>query len=314
MKRVGFIFPGQGSQKVGMGEAFINEDESSKDFFNQADRILNTALTDLILHGPEQTLTETKYAQPALLLISTIIYEKLKAEGVQPSFVAGHSLGEYSALVAAGVLDFDSALKLVYERGKLMEQADPDGQGGMAAVLGLDQEAIKLTLSEIEACVEIANLNCPGQIVISGTKAGIDQATVRLKEQGAKRVIPLNVSGPFHSSLMEQASQQLANLLDQVDFNQAEVPVYANVTAEKTKDATELKQLLVKQLYSPVRFHEIIVKLLEEDLDALVEVGNGKVLAGLVKKVSRKAKVFSIQDPDSFSEFMAWYKGEDQDE
>src|SRR5699024_213399 len=222
--------------------------------------------------------------------------------------VAGHSLGEYSALVASGVLSLEEALPLVYKRGKLMEEAYPQGAGGMAAVLGLDQERISDELATINDLVEMANINCPGQIVISGTKTGLEAATPLLKAAGAKRVLPLNVSGPFHSQLMKPAAEKFQGLLETVQFAEAEMPVRSNVTATKTTDPLELKELLIKQLYSPVRFHEIIENLLNDDLDAIVEVGHGKVLTGLVKKVSRRAKVFSVQDQSSVQDFINWYK------
>ncbi|WP_017471853.1 ACP S-malonyltransferase [Amphibacillus jilinensis] len=310
MKRVAFVFPGQGSQQVGMGELFLAESQQARSLFKQADQILGFPISTMISEGPTESLTETKYAQPALLLVSTMILERLTEAGVTPTVVAGHSLGEYSALVAANVLTFEQAIQLVHQRGKLMESADPEGQGGMAAVLGLDKQVIEEQLSSIAETVELANINCPGQIVISGTKTGIDAAVKLLKDAGAKRVIPLNVSGPFHSSLMQPVADDYEKLLTPIQFKDADVSIYTNVTAEKVTDAEVIKSLLVEQLYSPVRFHEIIDQLVAEQLDAIVEVGNGKVLSGLVKKVSRRAKVFSVQDPASFQDFINWYKGE----
>lgn len=309
MKKLAFIFPGQGSQQVGMGQSFIEGNPKNQELLQQADETLGFSLSKIIQEGPEDKLTETSFAQPALLLISTLIYQELLTAGVKPAVVAGHSLGEYSALVAADVLSFQEALSLVHQRGKLMEQAYPKEAGGMAAVLGLDQETMKSELARLTEPVDLANLNCPGQIVISGTKSGIEQAMPLLKQAGAKRVIPLNVSGPFHSRLMKPAAVDFENILTDIKFSEATVPIYPNVTAEKTTNADQLKDLLVKQLYSPVRFHEIIEQLLNTDLDAIVEVGNGKVLTGLVKKVSRRAKVFSIQDQSSLQAFINWYQG-----
>ena len=190
-----------------------------------------------------------------------------------------------------------------------MEKAFPKGQGTMAAVLGLSQKEIENELSKIDEneVVDIANLNCPGQIVISGSKKGIDQAEEVLKEAGARRVLPLNVSGPFHSRLMEKANIEFEKSLNQVDLTNAEIPVYANVTANAVQDSEEIKDLLMKQLYSPVRFEESINNMLKSDIDAFVEVGTGKVLSGLVKKIDRKAKTFSVQDEKSLKEFLAWY-------
>ncbi|MBU5594594.1 ACP S-malonyltransferase [Amphibacillus sp. MSJ-3] len=309
MKKVGFIFPGQGSQRVGMGQSFIDSNSNNQQLFQQADDLLGFSLSEIMLEGPEEKLTKTSYAQPALLLVSTLIYRELLDAGIRPTVLAGHSLGEYSALVAAGVLSFEEALILVHQRGKLMEEAYPDGDGGMAAVLGLDQATIESKLSTLSELVDIANLNCPGQIVISGEKSGIEQAINSLKEAGAKRVIPLNVSGPFHSRLMKPAAERFEQILENLEFSEASTAIYSNVTAEKTTNAAQLKELLVKQLYSPVKFHEIIEQLLNDDLDALVEVGSGKVLTGLVKKVSRRATVFSVQDDSSLQTFIDWYQG-----
>ncbi|SDB88261.1 [Acyl-carrier-protein] S-malonyltransferase [Pelagirhabdus alkalitolerans] len=311
MKKVAFIFPGQGSQKVGMHEAFLTLDSSLHQIFDDADQALGFSLSELMVNGPEETLTETKYAQPALLLTSVMIDQELKKRGVTPSVVAGHSLGEYSALVSSGVLSVEEATKLVHKRGQLMEEAYPKGQGKMAAVLGLSRQEIEDVLTTLDETVEVANLNCPGQIVISGTTIGIEKSVDLLKEKGAKRVLPLNVSGPFHSSLMKTAALDFSRLLDDIEFSDAQIPVYANVTANKVEKNDQIKQLLVEQLYSPVLFEEIVRKLLAEDLDAIVEVGSGKVLTGLVKKIDRRFKTFSIQDPESLEAFIEWYKGGD---
>jgi len=311
MKKVAFVFPGQGSQDVGMGKAFYDEYPSVKEAFHKADGLLDVPLSEYMLEGPQETLTKTENAQPALLLASSVVTHLLQQEGVKPDMVAGHSLGEYSALVAAGSLSMEDALQLVQTRGKLMEEAVPSGEGAMAAVLGLDAETIDSVASEIRdegEVVDVANYNCPGQIVISGSKEGVDKACERLKEKGAKRAMPLNVSGPFHSRLMKPASEKFQDALDEISIRDAEVPVYANVTAEPIKDQTRIFELLVQQLYSPVRFEETIENMMDEDIDAFVEVGNGKVLSGLIRKVNRRMKTFTIQDPESLEQFLEWYK------
>ncbi|MFC0524104.1 ACP S-malonyltransferase [Pontibacillus salicampi] len=311
MKKIAFVFPGQGSQGVGMGKAFYDQYEDVQAQVKKADELLDIPLSTYMFEGPEDTLTKTEHAQPALLLTSSIITGLLKERGVQPQMVAGHSLGEYSALVAANAISMDDALKLVQTRGRLMEEAVPSGEGSMAAVLGLDGESIEAVTQHVRdsgEVVEIANYNCPGQIVISGSAKGIELAVEQLKEKGAKRAMPLNVSGPFHSSLMKPASEKFQQTLETVSILDAEVPVYANVTAEPIRDQTRIFELLIEQLYSPVRFHETLEKMVSEDLDAIVEVGNGKVLSGLVRKVNRRTKTFAIQDPESLEAFIEWYK------
>lgn len=309
MKRVAFMFPGQGSQVVGMGEEFYQAYPQVGALFNQANELLNKNITEIMFTGPEETLTETENAQPALLLTSIAIHQILIQEAVQPLMTVGHSLGEYSALVAAGSLSLEDALPLVATRGRLMEQAFPKGQGTMAAVLGLQVEDINEVLAEItEEIVDIANLNCPGQVVISGSREGIELASEKLKEKGAKRVLPLNVSGPFHSRLMKTANEEFAGYLDKTEIKNSQIPVYANVSAMAVSEHEEIKDLLIKQLYSPVRFEESIRNMLNEEVDAFVEVGNGKVLSGLLRKIDRSIKTFAVQDEKSLQDFLKWYK------
>jgi len=312
MKRVAFMFPGQGSQDVGMGKDFYDQYPEVAELFHKANDLVDKDIKTLMFEGPKETLTETENTQPALLLTSIAIQKRLEKEGVHPIMAVGHSLGEYSALVAAGALTIDEALPLVSTRGKLMEQAFPKGQGTMAAVLGLLKEEIQQALDRVtEEIVDIANLNCPGQIVISGSKSGIEQASNLLKESGAKRVLPLNVSGPFHSRLMKAANEKFADYLNNTDVQSASIPVYANVSAEPVKESEAIKDLLIKQLYSPVRFEESIRNMIDQGVDAFVEVGSGKVLSGLVRKISRRTKTFAVQDVESMNKFIAWYKNKE---
>ncbi len=306
------MFPGQGSQSVGMGQDLFDQHEEVRKLYQTANNVLHKDLTQLMFQGPTETLTETENAQPALLLNSIAAFTLLQAENVQSVMAIGHSLGEYSALVAAGALTLEEALPLVATRGRLMEEAFPKGKGTMAAVLGMTEEAIKETLTEIskDEVVDIANLNCPGQIVISGSRTGIEQAEVLLKAAGARRVLPLNVSGPFHSRLMKPANEEFANSLNQVTINDATIPVYANVTGGPVTEKDEVKRLLIEQLYSPVRFEESIRKMMDAGIDAFVEVGTGNVLCGLVKKIDRKMTTFAVQDEKSLEKFLSWYKGD----
>ncbi len=311
MKKLAFMFPGQGSQEPGMGKSFYHQDASIKRIYDEANQLLNKDITRLMFEGPADVLTETENAQPALLLSSIAIHTLLLKEEIQPVMTVGHSLGEYSALVAAGSLSLEEALPLVATRGKLMEEAFPKGQGTMAAVLGMKQGEIENVIEKVEnGAVDLANINCPGQIVISGAKEGIEEAKDLLKEAGAKRVLPLNVSGPFHSRLMKSANEAFAEHLNKVTIRDASIPVYANVSAQPVTDHKEIKDLLIKQLYSPVRFEESIRNMMESEVDAFVEIGNGKVLSGLVKKINRRTKTFAVQDIDSLNEFIRWKKKE----
>ncbi|CAM3717061.1 ACP S-malonyltransferase [Cohnella lubricantis] len=305
MGKIAFVFPGQGAQAVGMGQDAYEQYPASRDIFDRADRALGFSVSGLAFQGPDEQLRQTANTQPALLATSIALLEAFKQRGVTPDYVAGHSLGEYSALVAAGVLAFDDAVRLVRSRGLFMEQAVPSGQGGMAAALGAERESLEALCRDVSASaglVELANVNCPGQIVVSGTAAGVAAVVERGKEAGAKRVIPLDVSGPFHSSLMQPAADKLAHELAKAEFRDAAVPVVVNVSAAPVTSGAALRELLVKQVVSPVLWEDTVKFLIGEGVDTFVEIGSGTVLAGLIKKIDKTVRVVSINSAAAIAE------------
>lgn len=302
MTKIAFIFPGQGSQSVGMGGQLIESNKESKKYYEQADEVLGFSLSTIMLEGPADELTKTYNAQPALLTTSTMVAKKLVEAGISPDYTAGHSLGEYSALVSSNVLSFEDAVLLVHKRGLFMNEAVPAGEGAMAAILGLDQDALNEVtkkVSEAGNTVQVANLNCPGQIVISGTAAGVEEASAKAKEAGAKRAIPLVVSGPFHSELMRPAAEQLDAAISSINLKEADIPVISNVTASPVTEAANIKSLLVEQLYSPVRWEESVKKMIDLGVTVFIECGPGKVLSGLVKKIDRSVSTYCVYDEES---------------
>lgn len=313
MSKVAFIFPGQGSQKVGMGLDLANEYAVCKEIFEKADERLEFSLSEIIFSGPAETLKKTENTQPALLTTSIAIYSLIKEHGITADYVAGHSLGEYSALVAAQAMSFEDAVYTVRKRGLFMEEAVPFGQGAMAAVLGMDREALDEVTKEVAKngdLVQLANLNCPGQIAISGTKAGVEKASALAKEKGARRVIPLEVSGPFHSELMKPAAEKLKAVLDEVAISNAEIPVIANVSADIMQEADDIKQKLIEQIYSSVLWEDSVRKMLELGVDTFVEIGPGSVLTGLVRKVDRSVKTYNVSDKESVLKFVSDFEKE----
>jgi len=302
MTKIAFIFPGQGSQAVGMGQEFVSNSQESKAFYESADKTLGFDLSKLMLEGPAEELTLTYHAQPALLTTGVMVAEKLRAAGITPDFAAGHSLGEYGALVIAGVLSFEDAVAIVHKRGLFMNEAVPAGQGAMAAILGMELDALHAVTEQVTAegdAVQVANVNCPGQIVISGTKAGVDKASVAAKEAGAKRAIPLVVSGPFHSELMRPSSAQLQATLADITLSAPQIPVIGNVNAKELSDVSAIQQELVEQVYSAVQWEASVREMIAQGVDVFIECGPGKVLSGLVKKIDRSVATYCVYDEAS---------------
>ncbi|MGG2109803.1 ACP S-malonyltransferase [Lysinibacillus pakistanensis] len=302
MTKIAFIFPGQGSQTVGMGQEFVENSADSKAFYNRADQSLGFDLSKLMLEGPAEELTLTYHAQPALLTTGVMVAERLQAAGITPNFAAGHSLGEYGALVIAGVLSFEDAVAVVHKRGLYMNEAVPAGQGAMAAILGLELEALHEVTEKISKAgnpVQVANVNCPGQIVISGTKEGVEKASVAAKEVGAKRAIPLVVSGPFHSELMRPSSDKLAATLAAISLSDPQIPVIGNVMAKELEDVSAIQQELIEQVYSAVQWEASVREMIAQGVDVFIECGPGKVLSGLVKKIDRSVATYCVYDEAS---------------
>lgn len=309
---LGLLFPGQGSQAVGMGKALCEASAAARTVFAEADDALGEQLSRVILEGPADDLKRTRNTQPAILTMSIACQRALEERGAfekgRPALVAGHSLGEYSALVAAGAMGFADAVRAVRARGTFMQEAVPEGQGAMAAVLGMEADAIRAVVdqaSTAEAYVACANFNGPEQTVIAGSATGVERAAAALKAAGAKRVMPLPVSAPFHCALMEPVKARLDDVLGQVVFAAPRIAVVTNVEAAPNQDATRVRGLLVAQVTAPVRFTEIVQCMLAAGTDTFVEVGPGRALSGMVKRMSRDVKLFNVEDPKSLDEACA---------
>lgn len=296
--KVAFIFPGQGAQYVGMGKDLYSHFDIIRKFFDKTNQILKEEFVDLIFYGDEEDIKKTENTQPGILMVSTAISELLKNEGIYPVITAGLSLGEYSALVAAKSISYEDAIPLVRKRGILMNEAYPPGKGTMAAVLGLEAEKL-LTCCKKAAeygVVTIANYNCPGQLVISGQVEAVEAASQLAKEAGAKRVIPLQVSGPFHTSLLQPAGEALYEELKKVSIKEPEIPVISNVTAKPAGSCEEIRELLALQVSHPVLLENSIRYMLSQGVDTFIEVGPGKALKGFVQRIDKKVSVYNINN------------------
>lgn len=311
MNKISFVFPGQGSQVVGMGKELYEKYDVAKALFKEADEALGFSIKKMCFDGPEEDLRKTFNTQPAILTVSVICSEILKQHGIEPQITAGHSLGEYSALVAAGSLKFADAVYLVHRRGIFMQEAVPLGEGGMAAILGLDRAMIIAECEKISAdgdLVQAVNFNCPGQVVIAGTTQGVDKACVALKTAGARRTVVLPVSAPFHCSLMQPASQRLAEELAKVTIADAKIPVVANVTGKIITAGDAIKESLVAQAASPVKWEDCVEEMVNFGANLFIEAGPGKVLNGFNKKINKELTNFNVENIESLEKTLDYFK------
>ncbi|MBQ4531149.1 MAG: ACP S-malonyltransferase [Lachnospiraceae bacterium] len=289
MSRIAFVFPGQGAQYVGMGKDFYDNFDVCKEVFETAGNVTGLDIKKICFEENEQ-INITEYTQIAMLTVEVALMKVLEEKGIKPEVTAGLSLGEYGALVTAGVLSTEDAFKVIRQRGILMQEAVPTG-GAMAAVLGMDNEVIAKICEETEGIVSVANYNCPGQIVITGEETAVDTACETLKENGAKRCVKLNVSGPFHSAMLKEAGEKLLQVLNEVTISDIKVPYLTNVTADYVADKEAVKDLLKQQVYSSVKWQQSVEKMIADGIDTFIEIGPGKTLAGFMRKIDKEKKV-----------------------
>ncbi len=299
MRKIAFVFPGQGAQYVGMGQELANEYPVANEVFEQASEAIGYDMKELCFNSSVEELKLTEKTQPSILTASIAVYKVLLEKGITPEGVAGLSLGEYSALVATGVLDFSDAVKVVRQRGKYMQEEVPAGIGGMAAVLGLDGTLVEEACKETEGIVEPANYNCPGQLVIAGEVKAVEAAAEKCREKGAKKVVMLPVSAPFHTSMLKGAGVKLSEEFNSISFKPMTYPVVANVTADYVTSHEDVKSLLIDQVSSPVMWENSIKKMVEDGFDTFIEVGPGKALSKFIKKISRDVTILNVEDVKS---------------
>lgn len=294
MSKIAFVFPGQGAQFVGMGKDIYENNETARQEFDKIFSSLSFDLKTAMFEGPEETLKKTKYTQPAIVAMSLVLEKLVRSKGIKPDFVAGHSVGEYAAFGSGEFLTLSDAVKLTAFRGEAMNEIAESVNGGMAAIIGMDSEKIKEVLKTVDGVVEAVNFNEPKQTVIAGEKSAIEKACTALKEVGAKRALPLAVSGPFHSSLMKPAGEKLKEEAEKYDFREGTAKLVANTTAEIISSPEEIKKEIYAQSFGPVKWVDTVNRLKENGVDTIYEIGPGKVLAGLIKKIDKELTVINI--------------------
>ena len=302
MSKIAFIYPGQGAQKAGMGKDFYENSPLARDIYDRASECLKLDMRALCFEEND-LLDQTEYTQAVMVTTCLAMTAVLNEQGAEADVTAGLSLGEYCAIAEAGAMDLLDAIRLVRVRGQLMQHTVPTGEGAMAAVLGMDADQIDAVIEPI-ANVTVANYNCPGQIVITGGTAGIEQASKTLKEAGAKRVVSLNVSGPFHSPMLRSAGEKLGKELSAVQLGELKIPYVTNVTAEYVTDSSEIRELLTRQVYSPVRWEQSIRKMIAQDVDTFVEIGPGRTLTGFLRKIDRNVTVYQVNTWEDSKQIM----------
>ncbi|MBW7874796.1 MAG: ACP S-malonyltransferase [Candidatus Cloacimonetes bacterium] len=299
-KKIAFVFPGQGSQSVGMGKLLAEQAPWAQEAYLSLDKNLGISLSRYCFEGPESELLRTEITQPAIVATSSLLCQSLIREGISPDCTAGHSVGEYSALVASGALDIESAVSLVHIRGKLMDAACPQGTGSMAALIGMNEEQVTLMIEKLDLggeSLDIAGLNCPGQVVIAGHVNALKTAVEKIREFGGRMGMMLSVSGPFHSRLMASAERELSEKLQAASFTDAKIPVYPNVNPVAVTDREKIKACLMAQLTKPVLWEKTIVQMIADGVVAFVEFGGGNVLSGMIRKIDKQAQVYPVSEP-----------------
>jgi [acyl-carrier-protein] S-malonyltransferase len=306
--KIAFVFPGQGSQYIGMGKDIYEKFNEAKETFREASDTLGFDIANLCFYGPEEELNKTFRTQPCILTVSIAVFRILLSKGINPSVVAGHSLGEYSAIVASEVLTLKDAVYLTEKRGQFMQEAVPEGSGLMAAILGLERKKVEEICRSLQSgYASPANYNCPGQIVIAGQKSAVEEAIDLCKQAGAKRAVPLTVSVPSHCALMEDASRRLAELIEEIDFHPPKIPIVNNADARFLDTVEDIKKSLIHQISKPLLWEDSIRAMTDSGVETFIEVGPGKILSGLIKRIVPESKIFNVEDIKSLDKTFSSY-------